>query len=210
MKYIHLILLFFYSSSLCGQINVTNVILNDKSKKQLYIGVDNILVISGTKHYSHVHFAANKMKAEIINDSTIILQPAMIGADTLRIYSANKLIYQCPFLVDVVPRPIVRIGNSLDTIMTVRQILQSPYLSIIFPNTNFNSEWHVLSYTSVITSSAEGDTFIEYNPSNKFTENETRHIAQLKSGDKIYFDAIRATAPDSQANTFKSFTVHIR
>jgi hypothetical protein len=210
MKLLQLFLPSLFPLVVVGQINIVNKSLVDTTKHQLYRALDNTIIISGVKTYKNIVLKSGKAKVEHIENTIFLLRPFQTGSDTLRLFADNKLLYTWPCIIDTIPYPIVRIADQMDTVLTVQQILLSPFLSVHFPATNWNHRFRVFSFSTLLFQVSEGNEIEESSPSNQFTERQIKIFRQLKKGDRIFFDNIRGGGPDSRIQKFPPFTVHIK
>lgn len=210
MKFLQLLVPSLFPLIVIGQINIVNKTLVDTTKHQLYKSIENTIIISGAKRYKNIMLKANKVEVVHLESTVFILRPFRSGLDTLRLFANNKLVYIWPCIIDTIPNPIVRIANQMDTILTVRQILFSPFLSVHFPETNWDHRWRIYSFSTVIAQVSEGNEFENSSPSSRFTNQQMKIFQQLKKGDKILFENIRGGGPDSRTVKFPSFIVLIK
>jgi len=193
-----------------GQIKIVNNDLVDKTRHQLFRAFDNSIEISGVNTQKDIVLKGNSVNVEHLENARFIVRPFRRGSDTLRLFAGNKLLYSWPCIIDTIPYPIVRIAKQMDTVLTVQQILLSPFLSVHFPASNWDHRYRVYSFSTMIFQTSVDDEIEELSPSNRFTDRQMKIFQQLKRGDRILFDNMRGGGPDSRTQKFPSFSVHIK
>ena len=210
--------LFFYfllvsNGNLFAQIRVENTCLTDKTRKIIYAGIPNPIEIyfpDSTEFYSVKTSSAkcsiNHLK-QINRLSYSIYYPAiMIGkTDTIDFYYHDSLIASVPFEIKRIADPVVRLTESMDTILTLEQVIDNDYLMCILPNCYYRSSMQVISARVTLihnnrkkTITFSGGWFSEFTRFDK-----------LRTGDKLHFDKIRAVSSDSCTRSLGSFTITI-
>lgn len=200
------VFLFLSGSS---QILLVNKSLIDTTKRQLYKSIDNHIAVLSHHHSKKLSLKATKAETSYFEKNVFIVRPFDRGADTLKVYVAGKLRYAWAFQIDTIPYPIVRVGGLLDTTLSVQQVLIAPFLSVMFPSTNWKHHWRVHNFSAIIRNGEEGSQETESHFAH-FSELQIRIITALKPGDSIYFHQIYGGGPDARLSKFRPFTIHIR
>ena len=153
---------------------------------------------------------ASRSSIKPLGSNVFKVYPDKSGTDTIRVYANKKMIYSAMFIVEKVPDPIGRIGGFLDTILTVPQILSSPYLSIIFPSSNYKGNFVITGF-SMRAKNIHGEMiFYEIEPTNQFSSRQIQIITRLHAGDKLYFDDIKVSCPGGRTRMLWPFTTIIK
>ena len=127
-----IIFLLIISSSLRSQIIISNVSLTDTTQNIFYIGVENVLKISG-KEYRPLS------QSVAIKGGDVELIPRGIGTYILKVQKETdscqmwigtnkKIIFKKNFICRKVGDIVVRYGGLNDPIATVNQLLANPFL----------------------------------------------------------------------------------
>lgn len=209
MKYL---LRYFLFLPLCsyGQTEVYNVDLIDSTRHQLFRYAQNDLLIRSAYDIDMIKFANSESSFQSLDNRRVRVYVKNSGYDTMKLYSKGKLVYISPFDIDTLPYPVARVGNFLDTVLSFNQILLNPYLSVLFPGTNYQGRYFVFQFT-MITENLAGDiSQTEGGDNNRFSTRQLEVIKTLRTGDRIHFPYITGGGPDSRLQKLPPFTITIK
>ena len=107
------------------------------------------------------------------------------------------------------PAPVAILGTCYDSLLTVDQILASPYLSVVFYNSKKNAEINVIYYSLEITNHENESYFFE-KTDNRLSPDILKIIKSLKPGSTLSFNRVKGYKPNIQARWLPGFKVTIR
>lgn len=190
-----------------AQINIYNTSLLDSTKTQLYKYASNYLKVKSSDKYTIL--LAAKSKVSYLGNNKFDVMPSEDGVDTIWVYSKGKLALTRVFSIDTVSEPIARVANTMDTILSVRQILTNPFLGVMLPGSNFKSNFVISSFTTIVTTQND-EEIIDKSLSNNLTPDQIKTIKNLGRGDRILFQDIIGGGPDSRRHKLPNFRIHIK
>jgi len=216
-----LLLVTFLFASLFLRINAQSVaqpeyMISADNMKVLYAGIDNpvSILVSG---------AVDKNIKVAISGGTIITKgngkyivKADPGFKSLKItISAFKdgvmtKLGTEEFRVKSIPEPKAFIANKYNVTITKDEIFNNPIMTVQMENFDFFPE---LQFTVTEFSAAtvtNGDLVEKHVVGNKISDSMMETIKQVKSGQKIYFENIKAKAPDGKIRNIESFYLEIK
>jgi len=98
------------------------------------------------------------------------------------------------FRVKRIPDPIVMIGKKKPGPMKSGEIKAQQGLRAVLENFDFEAKFNVLSYEVCLA--GQGDLLISPNNGAKWSGTAGKYVKQVKPGNIIYFDKIKAKGPD--------------
>jgi hypothetical protein len=111
---------------------------------------------------------------------------------------------------DSVPDPVVRIGAHLDTVLTVGEIMYSPYLQVHLPGSSVKHQYGVHYFKLVVEYQSGDIQDFEASNSNRLSPAQLAIVKKLQSGDALFFQTIKGTHGNSETKHYPSFRVHIK
>jgi GldM C-terminal domain len=208
MKYIFILISLFFSSVGHGQINIINLSLTDSSLSFLYMWVDNRISVTGSAdNYSLAISGGGGTIQKAGKNQYIVRVTSVTDLCELTLLKGTKSIFQKPYKVRTISNPIATGGGLNDTTVRVGVLLANPFISVVAPGCYFRLNYRVMSFRATLMQ--DTDSTITINNGNIFSTEQIRMIKMLKPGDKIYFDNIRATGPDSRIGTLPPFWIRI-
>lgn len=210
MKHLSLyfLLIPFYS---VGQIQLHNSDLLDTAKHQLYLKEGNHVIVKSAKVFDEIRFTGqdpDHLKPTTI--TVFIVYPSQLGEASISIYRKGKMLHSSAFTIESLPDPVVRIGHSLDTFMTVRQIRATPFLNILYPHTNYKGTILIWGFTLTVEYQSGDISNLEPGLSGYLSSQQLNLINRLSPGDRMLFTNIRGGCADGRLVALPSFTVTVK
>ena len=117
---------------------------------------------------------------------------------------------QSYFLVlsDSIPDPVVKVGNFLDTVLTVKKILLNPYLSVPSSGPDQVGKFSVYFFEMEIAYGS-GEVVSTKQTGSRFSTEQLEFIKALKPGDQLHFSNLRGRGPDGKEGKYPNFTITI-
>jgi GldM C-terminal domain len=195
-----------------AQLRLINPRLFNPDSAYLYVGIDNILQVAGYDNKGSLQIKTTKTLVQRgRGENEFILRPVSRGTDTVRLYKQGRCILTKVYQVNYIPGPIVSIGkNNSNYLLTVEEILTDPSLYIVLPGCHIDARFAVFSF-DVIFVRVNTDTIMpQRTEGNRMGAGLVNIIKTLAAGDKIIFDNIKVTGPDSHTRTILpvAITIH--
>ncbi len=188
-----------------AQIKLSILSLKDTSMSDLYLYADNKVKIEGFKAGDKVLFGSNVVKSTDGNIYT--LSPVSTADSVLTVRNKNNVILTKAFTVRKFPDVSVHLDTVHGAYATVEAILAAPKL--VVETGNFKGAFKILAFDLGIKS---GNDF-EATPTmlgSRLSLYQIDRIRRLKSGDKLFFENIRATCPSCAIRLLMPFTLIIQ
>jgi len=198
-----------------AQVVINNVRLTVPQMNILYIGVENIIEVSGLNDFSELELKSSTAQISINNRSKtmnqFLVDAGYVGSDTLQLYQFGKLILTRIYENRSIPMPVPQLGDLSDSTAFVIQILRNPTLNIVFPDCYFAPGFRVTKFNLTLIHSA-GDTIKKYSITEGFQllSGQIKAIRKLKTGDKILFTGIITTCPNCMNQILKPYEIVIK
>ena len=198
-----------------AQISIINRSLIDSTQNILYIGVDNILKISG-KQYDPVK------QHTVIMGGGGTLQKKEKGVYTLRVEEEtdncqiwvtekNKPVFKQNYRCRIIEgNPIARLGGVRDSFATIEQIVTSPSLIVEIPGTFYKQQCKVISFALSMDCQIFEDMWHEEITGHIIPEGAISRIRKVRKGSGIFFDNIYAVSTDGRRRKLKPFMITIK
>lgn len=178
--------------SIDGQSQFKNYSLKTPDSLVIIRGIENILVFNNP--------LVNKCKCGVgedfskKNDSAIIVICNYKTDTLLYLYSNETLIGTQIIKTQIIPDPIVLLGNYFENKLNISEILSSKQLNIILLNSLYNKKYSVFSY--VVEFISKEISFKEKINGMKLSSSFYSVAKHLRRGDNIIFQNIKVTCPD--------------
>lgn len=204
MKKLSLYLVLLAPFILKGQISIFNISLRDTTKNELYLGCENIIHIPGINTSSDdvfVKASIGKLKKNATGKYYYERESHVkydIKTDTISIYKKGKSIFKQVFEMKIIPYEdaYFQFGGKRDSILTVRDILTSPFVKYTIPPSNYK-DYKKIDYPSVskftitiISKNQNRYVFKEPIGGGILYYNYKDEIRKLQSGDRIILEDI--------------------
>jgi hypothetical protein len=211
MKLGFLFTLLFWGIISVAQVNIFNESLTDSSINIFYVGIENKIKLKITNYRTSnesLTISGGGGTLTKLGTDEYIVRVSSTGTCEL-FYSENKkIIFKKSFNVEIFDfEPLATVSGMRDTTIRTTRILINPFLTVIMPGCYLRHGFIVTSFNATFIQ--QGDSTVTFSAGNKLSEEQLKAIKELNSGDKIYFDKIRALGPDDRGNTLKPFWIKI-
>jgi GldM C-terminal domain len=191
-----------------GQISITNQSLTDSSLGYLYIGVENVIVVSGLADNYTINISGGASSIRRLEKNKYVARVAAQTDNCQIIFlKGSKVIFKKEFKVRIVPDPIATINGLRDTSMKANSLLVNPFISVRLPGCFFRLNYSVYSFQAIFIQDTDSTTTSTNRAS--FSTEQIKFIKNSKSGDKIYFDNIRVSEPNGRLAKLSPFWIRI-
>jgi hypothetical protein len=201
MRSLIIIVLLLPSLFIKAQITISNLSLNDTTQNILYIGVENLIKISGNYDPVSERFVimgAGGVGQKKENGLYIIKVQKQTDDCQIWITKNNKLVFRKIFRVrNLGFPPQASINGYKDTTITLSQFLTDPALQISIPDCLYRLNFSVSSYKASIIHGKENTNITV--SKNKMTKEQLQLLNDLEAGDEIFFDEIIASTGNFQS-----------
>lgn len=148
-----------------SQVKISNLSLTDSTLPIAYLGVDNVLSISGLSKEMRLSINSKYTSTRLMKngENNYIYQPSISDKyDTIFIWNKDVIIAKQHFKILILNEPKVSLGNNRDSFISISQAINSPYLSIYIPDNYFKYKMYVASFE--LFKIENKDTFALYSP----------------------------------------------
>lgn len=207
-----LILVALLPLNLSAQIDLINLSLTDSSKSVVYIGVDNRMEIKGIPSDPNIKITASELRIEKSkwDENQYYCYASKRGKDEIKIYRNDTLLFTKLFTIDRINDPAVYFGDLTDTIATVKEVLQNPFLHVEIPYCYYDHGFRIIEFEVGFFIKSLGDTVITGRTTGfKLLKEHLYIIEQLEAGEKIIFTRLKVFAYGCFIN-LKPFSITIR
>lgn len=199
------VLLFHFSD---GQISIKNESLTDNSLGYLYIGVENIIVVSGLLDNYTISISGGAGSIEKIEKNKYVAKvAAQTDACQIKLLKGAKIVFQKEYKVRAVPVLVATINGFRDTSMKVSALLVNPFISTRLPGCFLRANFTISSFDATYIQDTDSTTTFSQGAS--FSPEQIKLTKNLSRDDKIYFDNIRGTFPDGRNVKLSPFWIKI-
>lgn len=198
MRYTLFILFLFVSKVSFGQPELINQRLKNVNEGTLYIGVDNIISISGQDNLSDsIQLVSTIFEVYRFPDEKVFnVSAKYLQSDTLKLYEGEKLIAQKFYKAEKICMPIATYGIYEEKELSIQQLLSTKKLICTFP-CNYYTVINVVSFhIGIIKNGWEETDFVGAVDGNEIPIEYYNSFKFLKKGDKIIFSKITVMGHD--------------
>lgn len=196
-----------------SQINVVNQSLTDTSKKIVYVGVENWMLITGTGKFDSIRVVNGLL--ERINAREYIIKP--YAGDSCIVYFSknNKVVDRKPFTVDKLPEPVPLIGNIQKQWVSLDELLANTKVSIKLPGCYYKHNLIPHSYRFMLLRGKDKDIneeiiYSEWNSYPVLSAKQREMIKNLRSDFTIALDCFSMRSKGDSTRTYiPSVVLHV-
>lgn len=190
-----------------AQIKIRNLVLIQPDTNVLIKGVSNQLRITGLKN---IHYHITSTNSEIDTSFGVIyLRTYHDGNDTVRIISKKKILFQQVFTIQACKDATYFVAGTMDTVMTKEKLISIPQLSISYRNCLCSKRGRIASFELTIGRN-QAAIFSDSSNSEYFTQQMIEKLNELKHGDFVYIENVKAISPDCRPRNLGSRRIRIR
>jgi GldM C-terminal domain len=209
MKKILVVILLAFPLLSIAQIRIINDGLVYPDSPYMYIGVPNRLQIAGT---------AKKLKLTLdngnisngYNKNEYTATFSSPGIANVIAMENGKEVYRKKYTIRRVADPVLLLAGKADSMLTVREILASPCLSISLPGCYINHTFNIVSFETYFLYQ-QGDTpGTAMSKDRCMNEEQLVLLKKLMPGNKILFTNIKVQGPDSLVRTLMDLLITIK
>jgi len=203
-----------------AQITITNHSLTDTSQNIFYIGVDNLIKISG-KQYKPLEqslvIKGGGASMGGVGGTYIVKVQKETDDCSIWVYENGKSIFKKKFICRKIGDPVVKYGGLNDSIMTynksvkasINQLLENSFLYIDFPGSYYKHKYQILSFATLMLSD-KTDSLSVSGDGNMLSSKQKEMIKKLQPGDAIVFEDIYCLDPDKRRRKLTPFIIEIK
>lgn len=191
-----------------AQTSIKNISLTRPDTNLLYIGMRNVLSISGVD-LKRCEVTATNSKIDTTGGIISIIPQYEEKYDTLTVISKNKVLIKKNYIILKLPNIDFKISNSRDSVIIKEVLISFPYMSAFLPYCLFKHSYRITSFDLKIQRTNQREIFYKA-ISNKYTREMIDEIKSLKSGDKLFFNNIICGCPDCAQRNLGSRTIRLK
>lgn len=197
---------------LMAQIRIQNISLKHSDSALLYVGVANIIKVSGIDNKDKFELTSSIGELSTIDlDQYQLKVTSAVKTDTLNVFQNGKLLFSKVYEVKLLSEPSVKLGNILSNYASIVEIEKNKNLSVLLPNWEYKAAFNVVNFRLTIQNHfgkiVSND---EINMGNSISKNQLKIIKQLEIGSKLIFENIKVIGPDKIERLFPSITITIK
>lgn len=194
------------SGELFAQIDLINMSLMNKDSNVAYIGIENEIQIQGAGNKNYFLRGSAESKIEKVDQLRFLLSPKAPGIDTLYVVTGGRMVSSKVFRYEKCPDMVARLGGLQKNVASREEIIAQRGL-IVYAG-NYNTSRIILSFLLHV-SGKEVETNLGIN-GNMMTSEAISVVRQLKKGDTITFDSIKASCASGRTITLHPFSITIK
>ena len=197
MKTLALVIILSVPSFTFGQLSLKSLIVTNPDSNVLFVEAANYLIIEGTVPKDGIRLTSNKALISKIGSKEFIVDVYKTGEIPLKVYSYNKqrrkLLLSTTFHSEILSIPEAHLGNTKDSILSIKEILDSPQLNVVFPGSCYLNTFIVLRFSLTIGKADGKLLYTETTSGNTLSEMQTNTIKELAPGDHLTFSEINTS-----------------
>jgi GldM C-terminal domain len=209
MKKILSVILLSFPLLLIAQLQIINDGLVYPDSPYVYIGVPNTLKITGTsKNLKLTVDDGSINRGTDKNEYTATFSSP--GITNVIVRENGKIVCQKKYNIRRIADPVLLFAGKADSMLSVREILASPCLSVSLPGCYINYRLPILSF----------ETYFIYQPGDTLNTGRANNwcmydgqlalLKKLMPGNKILFTNIKVQGPDSHVRTLIDLLITIK
>ena len=212
MKRLLLLFLFLIPVHGFAQISLKNTILKHPDSAILFVGVPNLMEISGLTDADDIIIKSETGTIKKSKDGNfIVYENNTTKPEVISLYKGNQKVYSKKYSIQLIPDPIARFGYINGPTATIAQLLLNTQLYIVFPGSDYKGRSHVQSFRLLIYN--EKKVLIEADEptiGNALPIHHIELIKKLKPGAMLNFESIKASCPEAITRTFDDLKITIQ
>ena len=210
MKLILTCFLFIFSIISAAQIDIECLKLTNNKKNFFYVGVENPIKVHINNPFDSytINITGAGSTLSETGKGEYIVRVTTVDTCCIIISQNQKEVFRKKFISNVIPYPVATLRGIYDTIVSRNWILANPSLSVIFPDCYYQHGIQILSFQAVFIEGV--DSTFTVNNGNHFSSEQLKLVTQQISGNRIYFNEIRAIGADSHSIKLPPFWIKIK
>lgn len=205
-------LCFFLPTLLSAQIRIDNISLKRPDSSLLYIGVENIIKISGIEKnaYTQLKSSGGELK-NIGNGQYSLWVNSVKQPDTLTVYQDGKVLSSRIFTVKLLSEPVLKLGAIQSNYATVDEIKRNSKLQMHLPNWEYKAAFKVMNFRlTILNHFGKIVSSDEINVGNAISAEQLKIIKKLEQNSKLIFENVKVVGPDQVERTATNFIVTVK
>lgn len=188
MKYIALVVSFYFSCIVFGQVQVTinNNSLFKPSANVAYRNYANDLQLVGIEINETTTIMSGDEKINRFDDLFVYVPMKSITSDTLMILHNGEQVGEVVMKIEVLKAPKVFFGEIKDNKVSMDYLLSNPGLHISYEPQYALPNLYVSNALLILKQKGKKDVQVVIN-GNAFSPKQIKRLSKLKSGDSLYF-----------------------
>ena len=178
----------------------------------LYIGVDNPVVIAVSGHSSdEIEVSVPDETAKITatgEKGQYIINPKRPGVLTIVVKAKGIQVLEAMFRVKALPNPVVMVNGQQGGYVEKDILAGQEEVIAFMPNFDFDLKFVVQSFV-VSTADKNGSMIQISSDSNKLTGQQKELIKNLKKGQRVNFEEVKALGPDGSIRDLPAIVFEI-
>lgn len=212
MKKIVLNCLCFWPLLLSAQTRIENISLKHKDSALLYVGVPNIIKISGIENINDIELKSTRGELSPAENGQYKLFVNSVNyPDTLSIYQNGELLTSKIFNVKLLSEPIIKLGTIPSNYATIDEIKRNNKLQVHLPNWEYKAEFKVVNFRLTIQNHfGKIVSSDEINFGNAISTDQLKVVKKLEQSSKLIFENIKVVGSDKIERQFPTCIITVK
>ena len=212
MKKILLHCLFFLPLLVEAQTRIENISLKHADSALLYVGVPNIIKISGIEHLNNIELKSTRGElSPLENGQYKLFLNSVSYPDTLIIYQNEKIVTSKIFNIKLLAEPTIKLGTIPSNYATIDEIKRNNKLQVQLPNWEYKAEFKVVNFRlSIQNHFGKIVSSDEINIGNAISADQLKVIKKLEQSSKLIFENIKVVGTDNIERLFPTCIIIIK
>jgi hypothetical protein len=192
-----------------SQVDIINKTLIVQDSSVLYIGIANAIQIVNTKNpFFEIRSASGRLRSTG-NPFIFELRPAGPGSDTVYLFDGNEVLLKKAFKAVYLPPIEAKLGTLRKEEATQEEIYINGWLVLTIPNCTCKTSFEVSSFEIEFDGEDVNEEIMKIE-GDRVTTKARKIIKNLKSGDVVYFDNIKAKNDDGRVIDVPGFSITVK
>ena len=192
-----------------SQVDIINKTLVVQDSSVLYIGIANAIQIINTKNpFFEIRSASGRLRSTG-NPFIFELRPSGPGPDTVYLFDGNEVMFKKGFRAVYLPPIEAKLGTLRKEEATQEEIYINGWLVLTIPNCTCKTSFVVSSF-EIEFDGEDVDEEVLKIEGDRVTTKARKIIKNLKSGDVVYFDNIKAKNDDGRVIDVPGFSITVK
>ncbi len=193
------------SKNVENQDSTYNIAIAPEKMNVLFLGVDNPVRIAVAG------IPSDEINPEVTNatitkngEGNYVIRPRRLGDCVVSIYHNDKKIGTKYFRVKRVPNPVAQFAGKSGGAIKKDELLSEKELIVYMQDFNYDLKFKVVEFT--VSATIQGFVRVVPTKGNKITEKQYELIKSISTGQRLYFEDIKAVGPDGAIRQLPSLS----
>lgn len=202
----------FWPLLLSAQTRIENTSLKHKDSALLYVGVPNIIKISGIENINNIELKSTRGELSPAENGKYKLFVNSVNyPDTLSIYQNGEFVTSKIFNVKLLSEPIIKLGTIPSNYATIDEIKRNNKLQVHLHNWEYKAEFKVVNFRLTIQNHfGKIVSSDEINFGNAISADQLNVVKKLEQSSKLIFENIKVVGSDKIERQFPTCIITVK